>query len=181
MAIRVHGKNMQVSQEIQSLAASKVSHAGRIFDGGDADVEFTEAHNPRSSDGRFHVEITSRTAGHTVRVEAGAADDRTALDLAVDKYERQLRRLKERLIQRSRKSSNKRLNAPELPSDEELDAGQTIVRTKRFEMRPMTPEEAALEMEMLGHDFFFFLDANSGKHCVLYHRRDGFLGLIEPE
>ena len=48
-------------------------------------------------------------------------------------------------------------------------------------MRPMTPEEAGLQMEMLGHDFFFFLDAESGKYCVLYHRADGNLGLIEPE
>jgi putative sigma-54 modulation protein len=58
---------------------------------------------------------------------------------------------------------------------------RTIVRTKRYAMRPMTAEEAALEMEMIGHDFFFFLDAETGKHAVLYHRRDGSLGLIEPE
>jgi putative sigma-54 modulation protein len=55
-----------------------------------------------------------------------------------------------------------------------------VVRTKTFEMRPMSVDEAALQMDLLGHSFFFFLDAESGKHCVLYHRADGSLGLIEP-
>ncbi len=182
MDVRVHGKNMQVDDSVRRLADEKVRHAGRILDGGGtADVEFAERTNPRRSDGRFCVEITSHTKGHTVRVEADAADDRAALDLAVDKFERQLRRLKERLIQRSRpqpeRADNGDLGAPSEPSAE---SGSNIVRTKRFEMRPMSAEEAVLQMDMLGHDFFFFLDADSGKHCVLYHRKDGALGLIEP-
>ena len=182
MNVRVHGKNMQVSDELRELALDKIEHAGRIFDdGGSTDVEFAERGNPRNSDGRFRVEITSHAAGHTVRVEASAHDDRTALDFAVDKYQRQLRKLKERLIQRSRKASNKHLNTAPASSDEEEDSGPRIVRSKRFAMRPMMPEEAALQMEMLGHDFFFFMNAESGDHCVLYHRRDGQLGLIEPE
>lgn len=182
MDVRVHGKNFQINPDLKSLADEKIGHAGRIFDdGGVADVEFEERTNPRISDGRFRVEITSRAAGHTVRVEATGHDDRAALDIAVDKFERQLRRLKERLVQRSRKAPNKHLNEAPAPSDEEESHGPSIVRTKRFAMRPMLPEEAALQMEMLGHDFFFFLNAESGAHCVLYHRRDGELGLIEPE
>ena len=182
MNVRVHGKNMQVSDELRELALEKIEHAGRIFDdGGSTDVEFAERGNPRNSDGRYRVEITSHAAGHTVRVEAAAHDDRAALDIAVDKYQRQLRKLKERLIQRSRTTPNKRLNPDPSSSDEEGDERLRIVRTKRFAMRPMPPEEAALQMEMLGHDFFFFLNAETGESCVLYHRRDGTLGLIEPE
>ena len=182
MNVRVHGKNMQVSDELRELTLEKIEHAGRIFDdGGSTDVEFAERGNPRNSDGRFRVEITSHAAGHTVRVEADAYDDRTALDFAIDKYQRQLRKLKERLIQRSRTTPNKRLNPDPSPSDEEEDERLHIVRTKRFVMRPMAPEEAALQMEMLGHDFFFFLNAETGENCVLYHRRDGTLGLIEAE
>ena len=181
MEVRVHGKNMQVADAVHTLAAEKVSHAARILDVITlVDVEFVEEHNPRISD-RYMVEITSRAHGHTVRVEGTAHDDRSALDAAVDKFERQLRRLKERVIQRSRKTANKQLNSTDASTDEQGDAGPRIVRNKRFAMRPMTPEEAVLEMEMLGHDFFFFLDASSGTHCVLYHRRDGSLGLIEPE
>jgi putative sigma-54 modulation protein len=176
--VRVHGKNMQVVDSTRRLADEKVRHAGRILDaGGTADVEFAERTNPRRSDGRYLVEITSHTKGHTVRVEADAADDKAALDLAVDKFERQLRRLKERLIQRNR---NARPDNGDARGSQPESSTPTIVRTKTFEMRPMTTDEAILQMEMLGHDFFFFLDAETGKNCVLYHRKDGALGLIEP-
>ena len=180
MTVRVHGRNMQVTDEIRSIAEDRMRHAGRIFDdGGAVDVEFTESRNPRI-DERYSVEITTKVAGHIVRIEAGAADERSAIDAASDKYERQLRRLKERLIQRNR-VGNKDLNPSETPSDVSSDRGGGIVRTKRFAMKPMTAEEAVLQMEMLGHDFFFFLDAESNRHCVVYHRRDGNVGLIEPE
>ena len=182
MDVRVHGKSFQVSTELRQMADDKVQRSGRIFDDGAvADVEFEHRPNPRLTDERYRVEITTHTAGHTVRVEAVAADERSALDLAVDKFERQLRRLKERLVQRSRRPQNKRLNDLPVSSDEEETQGPRIVRNKRFAMRPMMPEEAALQMEMLGHDFFFFMNAESGDCCVLYHRRDGQLGLIEPE
>jgi len=180
--VRVHGKNWHVNGELKELADERVRHAARFFDDVvNVDVEFNESHNPRTADVRFGCEITSLAAGHTVRVVAEAGDARSALDAASDRYERQLRKLKERLIQRSRRSGHKALNHSESPVEEPDDRDNVIVRTKTFAMRPMTSEEAALHMEMLGHDFYFFLDAESGKHCVLYHRRDGSLGLIEPE
>ena len=182
MDVRVHGRNMQVSSQLQGFADDRVRHAGRILDDGVvADVEFTERRNPRQGDARFRVEITSHTAGHTVRVQGEGPDDRTALDRAVDKFENQLRRLKDRLVHRSRPRGDKPLNDALDTSDEPPSEEFEILRTKRFEMRPMTPQEAALQMEMIGHSFFFFLDADSGKHCVLYHRDDGSLGLIEPQ
>ena len=182
MDIRVHGANLHLTEKIKDLTQQKVENASRIFgDSAAADVEFTEAHNPRIADHRFRVEITSSVHGQMVRAEAGGPDDRTALDRAINKYERQLRRLKERLVQRSRVPKNKQLNDDGFPPDDALGMDQTIVRTKRHAMRPMNAEEAALEMEMIGHDFFFFLDAETGKHAVLYHRKDGSLGLIEPE
>jgi putative sigma-54 modulation protein len=181
--VRVHGKNMRVADSVATTASDKIGHASRIFDDGSvADVEFSELRNPRSAGERFKVEITAHTAGNTVRVESMAPDPMSAVDLAADRFERQLRRLKERLIQRSRSRDHKTLNPDVNASDEHEDDGPgSIVRTKRFVMRPMTAEEAALQMEMLGHDFFFFLDAESGKYCVLYHRDDGNLGLIEPK
>jgi putative sigma-54 modulation protein len=172
---------MQVSDRTREIAEERVEHAGRIFDdGGNVDVEFTDRQNPRQADARFRVEITSMAGGHIVRIEAEAPDERAALDAAADRYERQLRRLKERLIQRNR-GGNKGLNQSPERSDVEPDRGERIVRTKRFEMKPMTAEEAALQMEMLGHEFFFFLNGESGDHCVVYNRRDGNVGLIEPE
>ena len=181
MTIRVHGKNMRVADGVREIAEDRVEHAGRIFDSGsDVDVEFTESGNPRQAGEKYRVEITTNAAGRIVRVEADAGDERTALDLALDRYERQLRRLKTRLIQRNR-IPNKELNQVSSQSDDDEDRGVEIVRTKRFLMKPMSAEEAVLQMEMLGHEFFFFLDADSDRHCVVYRRRDGDVGLIEPE
>ena len=180
MTVRVHGRNMQVPEDVRTLAEDRVRHAGRIFDdGGHVDVEFSVMRNPRI-DEKNTVEITTNVAGHIVMIEAQGQDERSALDTAADRYERQLRRLKERLIQRNR-SANKDLQAASDQSDVTSDPSGGIVRTKRFAMKPMTAEEAALQMEMLGHDFFVFLDAESNRHCVVYHRRDGNVGLIEPE
>ena len=182
MDVRVHGKNMQVGDGLVETAMAKVGHAGRFFDGPlSADVEFEVHHNPRIVEGRIVVEITCLAGGKIVRVVASAIDDRSALDLAIDKFERRLRKLKERLIQRTRTADHKHLNDGLPDSDEETGDAPRIVRTKRFAMHPMTPEEASLQMEMIGHDFFFFLNAETGRHNVLYHRRDGQQGLIEPE
>jgi len=180
--VRIHGRNMEVADDIRDLAEEKVEHAARIFDDiVDVDVEFLENGNPRQSDARFRVEITSKAGSQIVRVEANAFDARAALDLASDKYERQLRKLKERLIQRSRKASHRDLDPVVMPEREPDDRDAVVVRRKTFELRPMTLEEAVLQMEMVGHDFFVFLDADTGKQCVLYNRRGGDLGLIEPE
>ena len=181
MTVRVHGKNMQVPSDMREFAQDRVAHAGRIFDnGGDVDVEFTEFTNPRRSDGKYRVEITTNAAGHILRVEAVAGEERTAVDLAADRFERQLRKVKTKLIQRNR-VSNKDLNRVSSQSDDEEDRGVEIVRTKRFLMKPMSAEEAALQMDLLGHEFFFFLDAETDRHSVVYRRRNGDVGLIEPE
>ena len=182
MDIRVHGKHMQVSEDLRETAIRKLDHASRIFgETAFADVEFAEHRNPRI-DARFGVEITARVAGHDIRVEAAAGDDRTALDQASDKYERALRRLKERLIQRSRKGSHKQLNEDLQPAEDIISSGgPSIVRVKQFAMKPMMPEEAALQMDMLDHSFFFFLNGETDRYGVLYQRRDGSLGLIEHE
>jgi putative sigma-54 modulation protein len=101
----------------------------------------------------------------------------------VDKFERQLRRHKERLIGRSRRGVDKRLNAASSGVEEDSGAVNDIRidRVKRFAVKPMTPEEAALQMDLLGHNFFLFLNGQTDRYSVLYRRRDGSLGLIEPE
>ena len=181
MDVRVHGKNFKVDEELRGLAEEKLGRSGRIF-GDDAvvDVEFTEHHNPRQADRRFQVEVTTRVAGRLVRVESAAADDRAALDFASDKLERRLRRLKERLIDRGRTAEHKALNEGLVLSENEgVEDAMTITRVKSFAIKPMMPEEAALQMELLGHDFFFFLNGDSERYGVLYRRDDGSLGLIE--
>jgi putative sigma-54 modulation protein len=182
--VRVHGTSTTVGEELRLLAEEKVVHAARVFeDALFADVEFSEESNPRISDERFRVEITAHAAGQVVRVESAAPDDRAALEVAVDKLERQLRRHKERLISRSRRGGDKRLNAASGGVEEESGAANDIRidRVKRFAVKPMTPEEAALQMDLLGHSFFLFLNGQTDRYSVLYRRRDGSLGLIEPQ
>lgn len=180
MEVRVHSTHMNVSDDLRSLAEEKVSHASRVFDeASHADVEFSEQSNPRLASERFRVEITASAAGHIVRVEAAEFDDRAALEVAVDKLERQLRKLKGRLIARNRKPSDKHLNAALNRTDEEDEL--RIERVKQFIVKPMSPEEAALQMELLGHNFYLFLNAETDRYGVLYRRRGGTLGLIEPQ
>jgi len=182
--IRIHGTHTTVTDELRELAEQKVGHAARVFDDATqfADVEFSEEHNPRITDERYRVEITAVAAGHTVRVEVAESDPRSALERAADVFARNLRRLKERLIA-SHRQSEKRLNGPPsgVEEDNDDDRGLRIERVKQFAVKPMTPEEAALQMETLGHSFYLFLNAESDRYGVLYRRKGGTLGLIEPQ
>ncbi len=183
MEIKVHGNHTQVPDDIRALVNQKLGHSERIFEGkiGLTDVELSEESNPRIAADKFRVEITAPVAGNVVRVEAASHDQHSAVDTAVDKFERRLRRLKERIIDRSRSGPDKRLNQTpgEAEIDKEMSETASIVRSKQFTMKPMSPEEAALQLEMLDHSFFFFFNSETDSHAVLYRRRDGNLGLIE--
>ena len=183
MELRIHGKHMSVSDDLRSLAEEKVARAVRVFDGtGFVDVEFTEEQNPSISAERNRVEITASAAGQMIRVEAADFDPRAALEVAADKFERQLRKHKERMISRHRKGADKRLNETSTGVEETFDATDLhIERVKQFVVKPMTPEEAALQMELLEHSFYLFLNAETDRYSVLYRRRGGSLGLIEPQ
>ena len=146
-----------------------------------AEVEFHEQRNPRVAD-KEDVEVTiTTTTGTLIRAGAHAPDPYAAVDMVVDRLERQVRKLKEKLVGRShpRPSHEARVHsAPE--DDDDGDQSPKIVRTKRFEIKPMTAEEAALQMDLLGHDFYLFSNSDSGEPNVVYRRRDGDYGLIEP-
>ena len=103
-----------------------------------------------------------------------------SLDLAVDRFEKQVKKLKDRLVSRSRPRRSER--AAEMMPVEPLDleAEPEIVRTKQFVMKPMTAEEAVLQLELLGHNFFLFNNVDTDLTSVVYRRRDGAYGLIEP-
>jgi putative sigma-54 modulation protein len=177
MEVKVHGRNTAIGEATRLAAIEKLGHAARVFEDhlGDLDVEVTEEHNPRLAAERYRLEITTSAAGHVIRIVTTAASPDAAVDLAVDRFNRQLIRLKNRLINRGRRSYNRNSSFPD-QSDDEAE----IVRIKQFVMKPMTVEEAMLQMDMLGHDFFFFHNQATDLQSVLYRRRDGHLGLIEP-
>ena len=186
MDIIVKAKNCDVPARLKDDVVSKVEHATRFFDKlTGVEVVFSEEQNPRIAEPAV-VEVTARTKGHHIRAEGCAEDHRAAVDVAVTKFERQLARYKNRQVDRARGRDRSAVpvaagaNAPLAPErDSNGEVAPGIVRTKRHELRPMQPEEAALQLELIGHEFFLFTHAGTGSCCVVYRRRDGELGMIE--
>ena len=129
------------------------------------------------------VDVTVLTRGTILRAEERSTDMYASLDMCLDKLERQAKRFRDRLSRKHR-SGARPAAEEETPEEgepvEPVDLPR-IVRTKRFTLKPMTPEEAMLQLELLGHDFYVFANAESSHVNVLYRRHDGNYGLIEPE
>jgi putative sigma-54 modulation protein len=181
--ISVSSRNVDVSASLRAVVAEKIGRLGRYVDGMDrADVLFSEERNPRI-ERRQVCEVTMQGHGHIVRAKVAAADQFGAVDAAVAKLETQLHKLKSRLVTKHHgrghaQAAKGEPAAGEEPLDEEVPR---LVKTKRFAMKPMTIEEAVLQMDLLGHEFYFFLNADSAEAAVVYRRSDGDIGLIEPE
>jgi len=126
------------------------------------------------------IEVTLHADGLIIRAKQRAKDVFASIDAVVDKLDRQIKHYKERLIDRSRTPGNKRRAAETALTPERETPPAKIVKTKRFPVKPMTPEEAALQMELLGHDFFVFTNSETEQLNVLYKRLDEDYGLIEP-
>ena len=182
MDIRVHGRGVEISDRLRSRAEKRVSRTAKYFDRvGDVDVEILEETNQRIAEHRFRVEITAPAAGYTVRAEGSGESAQAALDAAADRFGANLRKLHDRLIDRHRGSGKKGLNLASRPAEDDVEPDlQEIVRVKQFVMKPTTLEDAAMAMDDLGHSFYFFHNAETDRPSVLYKRRDGRLGLIEP-
>ena len=183
MDIVVRGKNRTVSPRLQDLTRAKVGKIARFtHDAGRVEVDFSEVHTARI-DARQLCEITVHLKRHFVKAHAAAAEPEDSLDLALDKAEHQVARIKEKRVSRSHPrhghSGNGAAPALDDEDDEEADDGPRIVKTKRFAAKPMDPEEAALQMDLLGHAFFLFTNTETGHAALLYRRNDGNLGLIE--
>lgn len=174
MKITVVGRQMNVYEEMKLLIEKKIKKLDKFFAGeGDATVTLSCKHNQK------YIELTISAAGALFRSEVGAESFRDALDDTVSNIERQIRKNKTKLARRLRQ------DAFIPPSDEEYDDiapdDEKILRTKTYDTKPMSPEEAILQMNLLGHQFFVFKDDQTGATCVVYARRDGAYGLIVPE
>ena len=187
MEVVVRGKNVKVDPGLADLARQKLAKVTRLAnDVEHVEVDFSEIRNPREPLNQL-CEVTVHLKRHFVKAHAAADEATAALDLVVDKVEHQVARLKDKRVSRSH---SRRRVAEVLPVLEDWEAEleesngagpghAEIVRTKNFVAKPMDVGEAALEMDLLGHSFFLFVNAESGNACVLYRRRDGHLGLIE--
>jgi putative sigma-54 modulation protein len=184
--IIVKSKNCDVPGRLKDEAVQRVEHATRFFDrllG--VEMVFSEEHNPRIAEPAV-VEVTAHIKGHHIRAEGSGEDHRGAVDVAIARFERQLARYKARLVDRHRRgrqaqpAGNGAVPRSAAESPDEGGLGRpNIVRTKQFTLQPMVPEDAAFQLELLGHDFYLFTNALTGRCNVLYRRKDGDLGLIE--
>lgn len=183
MNVIIQGRNVEVPQTLQQYVERKVRKLTRLFqDLQEAQVVLSAT---RHGDlGRAQtVEVTVWGDGIVLRGEEATPDMRASIDLVVDKLLKQLAKARSRLIDKRRIDESRRRSARRTAEARVRGeaAPPAIVRNKRFAMKPMTPEDAAVQMEFLGHDFFVFRSAATGDVNVLYRRRDGNLGLIEPE
>jgi putative sigma-54 modulation protein len=180
MDVVVFGKHVEVTPALRAHTLEKLERIGKFA--GDVrriDVDFEEHATRRAADSHS-VEILVHLNKHLVKGHASAADHQSALDLALDKVEHQMRKVHERRVHRRNGKSVRANGAPSpTPDDEDSNDGPMIVKTKQFGVKPMDAEEAVLQMELLGHDFFVFTSTETGRAAVLYRRRDGNLGLIE--
>jgi putative sigma-54 modulation protein len=194
MDVTVRGRNIEVSEQLRAAAEEKVVRVGRLLQGMDqAEVHFSEEKNPRISEKEV-CELVMAGHGHIVRAKAASSDAFTALDQAVGKLEHQLAKLKGKLLSRSHPRRHESVNSVKADEDDTGDTEDTqdtgdpndpearlprIVKTKHFAIKPMTPEEAALQMDLLGHDFYFFTNADTERAALVYRRNDGDVGLID--
>jgi putative sigma-54 modulation protein len=191
MDVVVFGKHVEVSSRLRAVTLEKLERINKYA--GDVrriDVDYDELATKRAVDSHT-CEILVHLNKHLVKGTGTGAEHVTALDNALDKVEVQMRRLHERRVHRRNGAKPDRANgtSPVRGADEadEADeaggagapAGPTIVKVKQIAVKPMDAEEAALQMELLGHDFFLFTSTQTARAAVLYRRRDGSLGMIE--
>ena len=176
MRLQVKGKNVEVTDSIRRYAEEKLGKLERqLADPTRVELELAVERNPSIS--ANHVaEATIWTKGPVLRAREASADHKASIDQLVDKLERQVKRYREKR-RRHRAVPHDSVPDNAVPVESEPH----IVKTKRFPVKPMNPEEAVLQLELVGHDFFVFQNAETMEVNVVYRRRDGSYGLIEPQ
>jgi putative sigma-54 modulation protein len=184
MEVTVKGRNISVTEALERYAFEKVERVSKFFDdehsASRAEVELIHERNPSISASEV-VEATLFINGSVLKAREASEDMYASIDRMSDKLERQVKRYRGRQIDRWHGQLKNQAPEPEtaVPEEEE-EIEAKIVRTKQFQMKPMSAEEAVLQMELLDHDFFVFTSADTGDINVVYRRRDGDYGLIEP-
>jgi putative sigma-54 modulation protein len=181
MKITVSGKNMEITEALRSAAEEKLSKLDRYFNPNvEAHVTFKVEKNKSVSKAKQVIEVTIPFNGVILRGEEATDDMYKSIDFVIDILERQIRKQRTRLEKRNYGVDSLRYQFIPSPEEEESDEIK-IVRTKRFAVKPMSAEEAILQMELLGHAFYVFMDSESDDVNVVYKRKDGNYGLIGPE
>lgn len=180
----VQGKHIAVTPALREYAREKLGRITRYFDHVQ-EAQVVLSVERRASAGTAQVvEVTVRGDGIVLRGEEASPDMYASIDLVAEKLRKQIERYRSKFIDRRRNAESRKKTAALARSARALRAGPretSIVRVKRFAMKPMTAEDAALQMELLGHDFFVFRNARTLEVNVVYRRAEGNYGVIEPE
>ena len=174
MRITITGRNIDITDGLRSAVEDKLSKLEKYFTP-DTDVFVTLSVEKE----RQKIEVTIPVKGNIIRSEQVSNDMYVSIDLVEEVIERQLKKYKNKLVskQQNAASFRKEFIEKEFSTDDEIQ----IIRTKRFGMKPMYPEDACVQMELLGHNFFVFRNAETEEVNVVYKRKGNTYGLIEPE
>jgi len=176
MKYNIRGDKMDVTEAIGNYVETKLDRLNKYFQ--EDDILANVLLRVRGK--RQLIEVTIPTDKFILRSEEEHDDLYAAIDLVTDKLERQIRKNKTRLTKQNLDNSLKAFNFDyEMLDNEESNEDEVIVKRKKIEMKPMDEEEAILEMNLLGHEFFVYKDMDTDKVCVLYKRKDGNYGVIE--
>jgi putative sigma-54 modulation protein len=174
MQLSVTARNLEITPALRSYAEEKLTRLTKYLE------HIVTAHVVLSvNKHRQTAEVTLRVRDLTIRAEEESDDLYSSIDLVVEKLERQILRYKERIATHAGRSAPRSARGPALPATVEEEP--RVVKTKRFAVKPVPTEEAILQMNLLGHSFYVFRNSATEEVNVLYRRRDGHYGLIEPE
>lgn len=172
----ITGRNIELTDALRDIVEKKMSRLDKYFQ---EDATATVTLNVEKL--RQIVEVTIPISGNIIRAEETTDDMYTSIDRVIDVLERQVRRHKEKLKDRKHTKETIRFeNVVDLPADDAEEEGK-IVKFKKFPLKPMDEEEAILQMELIGHAFYVFRNGETGDVNVVYKRKDGHYGLIEPQ
>jgi len=185
--LTVKGRNLVLTDAISSYAEEKIGKLGKyLAEGTRCEVEMWAEKNPSIANNQV-VEVTIFTKGPVIRAREASPDIYASIDLISEKLERQVKKYRGKLVSRSQGGHKEALVSEGFTSSGETEeaeaeaAGPLIVKTKHFMIKPMTPEEACLQLDLVGHDFYVFKSSETNETAVVYRRRDGNYGLIESE
>jgi putative sigma-54 modulation protein len=174
MHITITGKNIDLTDGLKSAVEEKLGKLEKYFTEDTAILVTLSVEKERQK-----IEVTIPVKGNIIRSEQVSNDMYVSIDLVEEVIERQLKKYKKKIISKHQNAANFKKEFIEKETD--LDDEIHIIRSKKFDMKPMYPEDACVQMELLGHDFFVFCNAETEKVNVVYKRKGGTYGLIEPE
>ncbi|MFT5873908.1 MAG: putative sigma-54 modulation protein [Clostridium sp.] len=176
MKVKVIGKNIEITEALKNIIEKKISRLDKYFS---PDVQGQATLGVQKN--RHTIEVTIPFNGVILRAEEQNDDMYVSIDSVADKLERQIRKHKTKLEKRNHGNSLKFQGIPQYDNSEEENKDPKIVKTKKFSFKPMSADEAVLQMELVGHSFFVYTSADTSEVNVVYKRKDGNYGLIESQ